>query len=28
VISTNAPLIFPDKRWTDPAVRLISGPQY
>jgi hypothetical protein len=28
VISTNAPLIYPDKRWTDPAVRLISPPQY
>jgi len=28
VISTNPPLAFPDKRWTDPAVRLISGPQY
>lgn len=28
VISTNAPLIFPDKRWTDPAVRLIGPPQY
>jgi hypothetical protein len=28
VISTNAPLIYPDKRWIDPAVRLISPPQY
>jgi hypothetical protein len=28
VISTNATLIYPDKRWTDPAVRLISPPQY
>ena len=28
VISTNAPLIYPDKRWIDPAIRLISGPQY
>lgn len=28
VISTNPPLIFPDKRWTDPAVRLIGPPQY
>lgn len=28
VISTNPPLAFPDKRWTDPAIRLISGPQY
>jgi hypothetical protein len=28
VISTNAPLIFPDKRWTDPAVRLIGPPKY
>ena len=28
VISTNAPLIFPDKRWTDPAIRLIGPPQY
>ena len=28
VISTNAPLIFPDRRWTDPAVRLLAPPQY
>ena len=28
VISTNAPLIYPDQRWTDPAVRLIGPPQY
>ena len=28
VISTNTPLIFPDKRWTDPAIRLIGPPQY
>jgi hypothetical protein len=28
VTSTNAPLIYPDKRWTDPAVRLIGPPQY
>ena len=28
VISTNAPLIFPDQRWTDPAIRLIGPPQY
>ncbi len=28
VISTNAPLIFPDQRWIDPAIRLIGPPQY
>jgi hypothetical protein len=28
VTSTNAPLIYPDKRWTDPSVRLIGPPQY
>lgn len=28
VTSTNATLIYPDKRWTDPAVRLIGPPQY
>ena len=28
VTSTNAPLIFPDKRWTDPSIRLIGPPQY
>jgi hypothetical protein len=28
VISTNAPLIYPDQRWTNPAVRLIGPPQY
>ena len=28
VISTNAPLIFPDQRWTDPKIRLIGPPQY
>ncbi len=28
VLSTNPPLIFPDKRWTDPAIRLIGPPQY
>ena len=28
VISTNPPLIYPDKRWTDPAIRLIGPPQY
>jgi hypothetical protein len=28
VLSTNAPLIYPDKRWTDPAIRLIGPPQY
>ncbi|MEI6323370.1 MAG: hypothetical protein WCP60_09730 [bacterium] len=28
VISTNPPLIFPDRRWVDPAIRLISPPQY
>ena len=28
VMSTNPPLIFPDKRWTDPSIRLISPPQH
>jgi hypothetical protein len=28
VMTTNPPLIFPDKRWTDPAIRLIGPPQY
>jgi hypothetical protein len=28
LISTNAPLIFPDHRSIDPAVRLIGPPQY
>jgi len=28
VISTNAPLIFPDQRWVDPAIRLIGPPQF
>lgn len=28
VISTNPPLIFPDRRWLDPAIRLIAPPQY
>jgi len=28
VISTNAPLIFPDQRWVDPAIRLIGPPLY
>jgi len=28
VISTNPPLIFPDKRWIDPSIRLINPPQY
>lgn len=28
VISTNPPLIFPDRRWIDPAIRLIAPPQY
>ena len=28
VISTNAPLIFPDQRWIDPAIRLIGPPLY
>jgi hypothetical protein len=28
VMTTNPPLIFPDKRWTDPAVRLIGPPQF
>jgi hypothetical protein len=27
VLSTNPPLIFPDHRWTDPAIRLIAPPQ-
>ena len=28
VLSTNAPLIFPDQRWIDPTIRLIGPPQY
>ncbi|MEI6081741.1 MAG: hypothetical protein WCR44_04835, partial [Verrucomicrobiota bacterium] len=28
LISTNAPLIFPDHRSIDPAVRIIGPPQY
>ena len=28
VISTNPVLVYPDKRWTDPVIRLITGPQY
>jgi hypothetical protein len=28
VMTTNPPLIFPDKRWTDPAIRLIGPPQF
>lgn len=28
LISTNPPLIFPDKRWVDPAIRLLSAPQF
>jgi hypothetical protein len=28
LISTNAPLIFPDQRSIDPAIRLIGPPQY
>jgi hypothetical protein len=28
VISTNPPLIFPDKRWIDPAIRLLAPPQF
>ncbi len=28
VISTNPPLIFPDRRWVDPTIRLIAPPQY
>ena len=28
VMTTNSPLIFPDKRWTDPAIRLIGPPQF
>ena len=28
VMTTNPPLIFPDKRWTDSAIRLIGPPQY
>lgn len=28
VMSTNSPLIFPDNRWTNSAVRLIGPPQY
>lgn len=28
VMTTNPPLIFPDKRWTDPEIRLIGPPQF
>ena len=28
VISTNPPLICPDRRWVDPAIRLLNPPQY
>ena len=28
VMTTNPPLIFPDKRWTDPAIRLLGPPQF
>jgi hypothetical protein len=28
VMTTNPPLIFPDKRWTDPAIRLIGPPRF
>ncbi len=28
VISTNPPLIFPDQRWVDPAIRLLGPPKY
>ena len=28
VLSTNPPLIFPDRRWLDPTIRLIAPPQY
>jgi len=28
LISTNPPLIFPDKRWVDPAIRLLGAPQF
>lgn len=28
VLSTNPPLIFPDRRWIDPTIRLIAPPQY
>jgi len=28
VISTNPPLIFPDKRWIDPTIRLLAPPQF
>lgn len=28
VTSTKAPLIFPDQRWVDPAMRLLGAPQY
>ena len=28
VLSTNPPLVFPDTRWNDPAMRLIAPPQY
>jgi len=28
VISTNPPLIFPDKRWIDPSIRLLAPPRF
>jgi hypothetical protein len=28
LISTNPPLIFPDKRWVDPTIRLLGAPQF
>jgi hypothetical protein len=28
LISTNPPLIYPDKRWIDPSIRLLGAPQF
>lgn len=28
LINTNPPLIFPDSRWINPAIRLLQPPQY
>ena len=28
LVSTNPPLIFPDSRWTDPAIRLLGSPEF
>jgi len=28
LIDTNPPLIFPDSRWVDPAIRLLAPPEF